>query len=79
MYVLTGTHSTFLELSPDQTISSIGFESTRIINSSRLAVGGGVSMGTPMGRFELTYAVPLRYGPKDARKHVQMGFSFSFG
>ncbi len=62
---------------------SVGFASlsacSRIMNSSRVAVGGGVSMGTPMGRFELTYAVPMRYGPKDARKHVQMGFGFSFG
>eukprot|EP00985_Skeletonema_marinoi_P012676 scaffold6164_cov66-Skeletonema_marinoi.AAC.7 len=62
---------------------SVGFGSlsacSRIMNSSRIAVGGGVSMGTPMGRFELTYAVPMRYGPKDARKHVQMGFGFSFG
>jgi hypothetical protein len=61
---------------------SIGFESlsacSRIINSSRVAVGGGVSIGTPMGRFELTYAVPMRYGPKDARKNVQMGFSFGY-
>ena len=51
----------------------------RIMNSTRAAVGGGFSMGTPMGRFELTYSIPLRYGPKDARKHVQMGFGFSFG
>ena len=62
---------------------SVGFESlsacSRIINSSRVAVGAGVSMGTPMGRFELTYAVPMRYGQKDARKHVQMGFGLSFG
>lgn len=62
---------------------SVGFESlsacSRIINSSRVAVGGGVSMGTPMGRFELTYAVPWRYGSKDATKNVQMGFGFSFG
>ncbi|KAL7498723.1 hypothetical protein ACHAWT_008082 [Skeletonema menzelii] len=62
---------------------SVGFGSlsafSRIMNSSRVAIGGGVSMGTPMGRFELTYAVPMRYGPKDARKNVQMGFGFSFG
>lgn len=52
---------------------------SQIIGSSRLAVGGGVSVGLPMGRFETTYAVPLRYGPRDARKAVQFGFGFSFG
>jgi outer membrane protein assembly factor BamA len=38
-----------------------------------------VSCGSPMGRFEATYAVPLRYGPRDARKSMQFGFGFSFG
>lgn len=64
-------------------VSVSGFDSlsacSRIMNSSRIALGVGASMGTPMGRFELTYAVPIRFGPKDARKHVQMGFGFSFG
>ena len=51
----------------------------QILQSTRLAVGGGVSVGSPMGRFEATYAVPIRYGPRDARKSVQFGFGFSFG
>lgn len=47
--------------------------------STRLAVGGGVSAATPMGRLEATYAVPLRYGPRDARRSVQAGIGFTFG
>jgi len=49
------------------------------MNSTRSSVGGGVSVGTPMGRVEITYAVPLRYGPRDARKSVQAGMGFNFG
>jgi len=51
----------------------------RILQSSRVSVGGGVSAGLPMGRFEATYAIPIRCGPRDARKAVQFGFGFSFG
>ena len=65
------------------TQSILGLSSTaawsQIIHSSRVAVGGGLSLGSPMGRFEATYALPLRYGPRDARKSVQFGFGFSFG
>lgn len=50
-----------------------------MLNSTRLSVGAGLSFGTPLGRFEATYAVPVRYGPRDARKSVQLGFGFSFG
>ena len=49
------------------------------IRSTRVAVGGGVSVGTRIGRLEATYAIPLRYGPKDARRSVQAGIGFSFG
>lgn len=49
------------------------------VRSTRVAVGGGVSAATPMGRFEATYAVPLRYGPRDARRSVQGGIGFTFG
>lgn len=52
---------------------------SQIMQSSRIAVGGGVSLGLPMGRFEATYAVPIRFGPRDARKSLQFGFGFSFG
>ena len=51
----------------------------RILSSTRLAVGGGVSAGLPLGRFEATYAVPVRFGPRDARRSVQFGLSAQFG
>ena len=50
-----------------------------VAKSSRASVGLGASIGAPMGRVELTYAWPLRYGPLDARKNVQFGLGFSFG
>jgi len=50
-----------------------------VLNSTRTAVGAGISAATPMGRFEATYAWPLRYGPKDARRNMQFGFGFNFG
>jgi len=50
-----------------------------ILRSTRASVGGGLAIGTPMGRLEATYAVPLRYGPRDARRSVQFGLGFSFG
>lgn len=50
-----------------------------ILNSTRSSVGAGVAASTPMGRLEVTYAWPLRYGPRDARRNVQFGFGFNFG
>jgi outer membrane protein insertion porin family len=50
-----------------------------ILQSTRASVGGGVSMATAFGRLEATYATPLRYSPRDARKSVQIGLGFSFG
>eukprot|EP00934_Nitzschia_sp_Nitz4_P009150 Nitzschia sp. Nitz4//scaffold211_size37880//4419//5990//NITZ4_007699-RA/size37880-processed-gene-0.7-mRNA-1//-1//CDS//3329541958//9140//frame0 len=50
-----------------------------ILNSTRVAAGAGVSASTPMGRLEATYAWPLRYGPRDARRHLQFGFGFTMG
>ena len=50
-----------------------------ILNSTRTAVGAGISAATPMGRCEATYAWPLRYGPRDARRNLQFGFGFHFG
>ena len=50
-----------------------------MMRTTRAAVGGGVCMGSPFGRMEATYAVPLRFGPRDARKAVQFGLGFSFG
>jgi outer membrane protein assembly factor BamA len=51
----------------------------RIVQSTRLSAGVGISGGTPMGRVELTYAWPLRYGPRDARRNLQFGFGFAYG
>lgn len=48
-------------------------------NSSRAAFGGGLSLGTSIGRLEATYSVPIRYGPRDARRSVQAGIGFTFG
>lgn len=50
-----------------------------ILRSSRMSIGGGICAATPMGRLEATYAVPLRFSPRDARKSVQIGLGFSFG
>lgn len=50
-----------------------------VAKSTRASLGGGVSVGTAFGRLEATYAVPLRYGPRDARRSVQFGLGFSFG
>ncbi|CAJ1956658.1 unnamed protein product [Cylindrotheca closterium] len=50
-----------------------------IVNSTRTSVGAGVAASTPMGKLEVTYAWPLRYGPRDARRNVQFGFGFNFG
>lgn len=49
------------------------------VRSTRLAVGGGITAATPMGRLEATYSVPLRYGPRDARRSVQAGIGLTFG
>ena len=56
-----------------------GIPLQKILNSTRTAVGAGISAATPMGRFEATYAWPIRYGPKDARRNMQFGFGFNFG
>lgn len=52
---------------------------TSIAKSSRASVGLGASVALPMGRFEATYAWPLRFGPRDVRKNVQFGIGFNFG
>lgn len=50
-----------------------------IARSTRTSIGGGLSVGTGFGRLEATYAVPLRYSPRDARRSVQVGLGFNFG
>lgn len=49
------------------------------LRSTRTAVGGGISVGTAIGRLEATYAMPLRYASSDARRSVQAGIGFTFG
>ena len=60
------------------TLNNYGVPLQAFVRSSRISVGGGASLGSPLGRVELTYAVPIRYGPKDARKSVQLGFGLCF-
>lgn len=52
---------------------------SKFINSTRSSVGVGVCSGTPIGRLEATYAIPLRFSPMDARRSVQIGFGLTFG
>lgn len=49
-----------------------------ILRSTRASVGGGIIASTPMGRLEATYAMPLRYSPRDAKRSVQIGLGFTF-
>jgi hypothetical protein len=52
---------------------------TSILASSRVSVGVGVVSSAMGPRIEATYAWPLRYGPRDARRQFQFGMGFSFG
>jgi outer membrane protein assembly factor BamA len=61
------------------TLSGLGVPYSTLLKSTRLAVGAGVTYGTKMGKLEMTYSVPLRYGSRDVRKAVQFGFGFAFG
>ena len=56
---------------------SVNFSS--FINSSRSSVGVGLCSGTSIGKLEVTYAIPLRFSPRDARRSVQAGFGLTFG
>lgn len=49
------------------------------LKSSRISFGGGISLGTSMGRLEATYAIPTRFGARDAQKFFQLGLGFNFG
>ena len=49
------------------------------VNSTRSSVGVGICSGTPIGKVEATYAIPLRFSPRDARRSVQAGFGLTFG
>jgi len=61
------------------TLTGMNVPLPAIVLSTRAAVGAGVSMGTGMGRLEATYAWPIRYGPRDARRALQFGFGFNIG
>eukprot|EP00560_Eucampia_antarctica_P007741 CAMPEP_0197827158 /NCGR_PEP_ID=MMETSP1437-20131217/4005_1 /TAXON_ID=49252 ORGANISM="Eucampia antarctica, Strain CCMP1452" /NCGR_SAMPLE_ID=MMETSP1437 /ASSEMBLY_ACC=CAM_ASM_001096 /LENGTH=561 /DNA_ID=CAMNT_0043427903 /DNA_START=82 /DNA_END=1767 /DNA_ORIENTATION=+ len=54
-----------------------------LLATTRVSIGGGVSANLPHvmngARLEATYAIPLRYGHRDARRHVQAGMGFSIG
>lgn len=60
------------------TLSGYGVPLGALMKSTRMSLGGGACFASPFGRVEATYAVPLRYGPKDVRKQFQFGFGFSF-
>jgi outer membrane protein insertion porin family len=70
-----GNAGTLVGMTPQQSVD----QWIRIAQTTRLSAGFGISGGTPMGRVELTYAWPLRYGPRDARRNLQFGFGFSYG
>jgi len=61
------------------TLASSGTSFFSILRSTRTSVGCGVTMATPFGRMEATYAIPTRFGPRDARRSVQLGIGFVFG
>jgi outer membrane protein assembly factor BamA len=50
-----------------------------VLQSTRASVGVGIASSVMGPRVEATYAWPLRYGPRDARRHFQLGMGFSFG
>lgn len=49
-----------------------------VVHSSRASVGVGICGGSPMGRVEAAYTLPLRFGPYDMRKNAQISLGFSF-
>jgi len=48
------------------------------LKTTRISWGVGLSAGTPMGRVEATYSIPVRFGPMDARRSVQLGVGLNF-
>lgn len=61
------------------TLTGMTMSLSHVMQSTRVAVGGGFCMGSPIGRAEVTCAMPLRYGPRDARRTVQWGIGMRFG
>jgi len=60
------------------TVSGLCLPVDVILKGTRVSAGVGLYTSTPYGRFEMTYALPLRHGPKDVRKKLQFGVSMSF-
>ena len=54
---------------------------TKLLSTTRVSIGAGLFWNLPQkgARIEATYAIPLRYGPKDARRRLQAGIGFSLG
>jgi len=54
---------------------------TSLLSTTRLAIGAGLYANLPHhgARMEATYAIPIRYGPNDARRRLQAGIGFSLG
>mmetsp|Transcript_22308 Transcript_22308/g.32932 ORF Transcript_22308/g.32932 Transcript_22308/m.32932 type:complete len:510 (-) Transcript_22308:79-1608(-) len=61
------------------TLTGLKSDAISVLKSTRLSLGGGVCMSSPFGRLEATYAAPIWYGPRDARRTVQIGVGFNFG
>jgi outer membrane protein assembly factor BamA len=49
-----------------------------LLKTTRISWGVGMSVGTPLGRVEGTYSIPIRFGPMDARRSVQLGVGLNF-
>ena len=61
------------------TLTGMNVPLSAIALSTRASIGAGLSMGFGMGRLEATYAWPIRYGPRDARRALQFGFGLNIG
>lgn len=48
-----------------------------VLQSTRVSLGVGLSTTVAGPRLEVTYATPLRYGPRDMRRQFQFGIGFS--
>jgi len=60
------------------TLTGLQSDAMSVLKSTRASVGGGVCMSCLFGRVEATYAIPFRFGPRDARSAVQLGLGFDF-
>lgn len=50
-----------------------------VLQSTRACVGVGLASAALGPRIEVTYGWPIRYGPRDVRRHFQFGMGFTFG